>query len=140
MSSRLSRLGPGNNLVNICARLVSVSSLTMRQIPDATASQHLCYATLWCFLRITDSGVDDFFYTASFSQSISVGPSIGTPDILKFYLSAVTSSTALFNAVNSETKVDDSTELYLLLNQSIGTWLKKISIPVCKRLFTLSAA
>ena len=45
MSSRCSRLGPGSNLVKISARLVSVSSLDMRQIPDATASQHLCIET-----------------------------------------------------------------------------------------------
>ena len=139
MSSRRSRLGPGSTLVKISARLVSVSSLAMRQIPDATASRHLWYATLWCFLRSTDSGVDEFLYTASLSQNISVGPSIGTPNILNLYLSAVTSSTAFFNAVNSEPKVDVSTEFCLLLNQSIGARLQNISIPVYKRLVIFSA-
>ena len=140
MSSRRSRLGPGSILLSISARLVSVSSLAMQQIPDATASRHLWYATLWCFLRNTDSGVDEFLYTALLSQNISVGPSTGTPNILNFYLSAVTSSTAFFNAVNSEPKVDDSAEFCLFLNQSIGARLQNISIPVCERLVTLSTA
>ena len=36
---------------------------------------------MWCFLRSTDSGVEEFLYTASLSQDMSVGPSIGTPNI-----------------------------------------------------------
>ena len=71
---------------------------------------------MWCFLHSTDSGVNDFLYTASLSQNIYVGLSIGTPNIINLYLSDVANSTALFNAVNSDTKVDDSTEFYLLLN------------------------
>ena len=106
--------------MKISARLVFVSSLAMRQIPDATASQRLWYATLWCFLRSTDSVVNYFFNTALLSQYISVGLSIGTPNILNLYLSAVNISTEFFNAVNSEPKVDDSTEFCLFLNQSIG--------------------
>ena len=125
--------------MKISARLVSVSSLDIRQIPDATASRHLWYATLWCFLRSTNSGVDEFLYTALLSQNISVGLSTGTPNILNFYLSAVTSSTAFFNTVKSEPKVDDSTEFCLLLNQSIGAWLQNISIPVCEPQYSGSA-
>ena len=140
MSNRRSRLGPGRTLVKISARLVSVSFLDMQQITDATASRHLWYATLWCFLRSTDSGVDEFLYTASLSQNISIGPLIGTPNILSLYLSAVTSSTVFFNAVNSDPKVDDSTEFCLLLNQSIGDRLQNISIKVCERLVNVSAA
>ena len=79
-------------------------------------------------------------YTASLSQNISVDPSIGTPNIINLSLIAVTSSTTFFNAVNSDSKVDDSTEFYLLLNQIIGARLKNISIPVCESLVTLSAA
>ena len=94
--------------------------------------------TLWCFLHSTDSVVDEFLYTASLSQNISVGPSIGTPNILNLYLSDVTSYTAFFNAVNSETKLDDLTEFCILLNQSIGSRLHNISIPVYESLVTLS--
>ena len=140
MSSRRSRLGPGITLVHISTRLVSLSSLDVRQIPDVTTSRHSWYATLWCFLCSTDSDVDEVLHTDSFSQNISAGLSIGTPNILNLYLSAVTSSNALFNAKNSEPKVDDSTVFYLLLNQIIGAWLKNISILVCDRLVTLSAA
>ena len=140
MSIRRSRLRPGSTLVKISARLVSVSSLDMRQIPDATASQHLWYATLWCFLCNTNSGVDEVLYTALLSQNIPVGPSTGTPNILNLYLISVTSSTAFFNAVNSKQKFDDSTEFYILKNQSIGSRLQNISIPVYERRVTLSAA
>ena len=140
MSSRRSRLGPVSTLVKIRARLVYVSSLAMQQIPDATASRNLCYATQWCFLHSSDSGINEFLYTALLSQNISVELSIGAPNILNLYLSAVTSSTVFFNAVNSEPKVDDSTEFYLFLNQSIRDRLKNISIPVCERFVTLSAA
>ena len=125
-------------MVEISVRLISVSSLDMRQIPDAIASRHLWYATLWCFLRSTDSRVDDFLYTALLSQNISVGPLIGTPNIINLYMSAITSSNMFFNDVKSEPKVDDSTEFCLLLNQSIGAQLQNISIPVCERLVTLS--
>ena len=137
MSSRIYRLGPGSTLVKISARLVSVYFLAMPQIPDADASRYLWYATLWCLLRSTDSGVDEFLYTALLSQNISVGLPLGTPHIINLYLSAVTSSTAFFNAVNSWTKVDDSTEVYILLNHSIGARFQNIIIPVCERLVTL---
>ena len=130
MSSRRSCLVSGSTLVNIPARLVSVSFLDMQHIPDATASRHLWYTPLWRFLHSTDSGVDECFCTASFSQNISVGTLIGTPNILNFYLSAVDRSTASFNAVNSEPKVDESTEFCLFMNQSIGARLQNISIPV----------
>ena len=140
MSSRSSCLGPGSNLVRISARLVSVFYLAMRQIPDATASRHLWYAALWCFLHSTDSSVDELLYTVLLSQNISVGQSIGTLNILNLYLSAVTSSTAFFNAMNSEPRVDDSTEFCLLLNQIIGARSQKISIPVFQRHVTLSVA
>ena len=140
MSRRYSRLGPGSTLAKTSARLVSSFYLDMRKIPDATALRHLWYTTLCCFLRITNSGVDEFFYTDSLSQNISVGTSIGKPNILNLYLSAVTSSIKFFNAVNSEPKVDDSTEFYLFLNHSIEARLQNISISVCKRLVTLSAA
>ena len=139
MSSRRSRLGPGSNLVKIFALLVSISFLDVLQIPHATASRKWWYATLWCFLHSTHSGVNECLYTASLLQKKSVRTSIGTPDILNLYLSAVTRSTAFFNAVNSEPKFDDSTELCLWLNHSIGDRLQNISIPVCERLVTLSA-
>ena len=44
------------------------------------------------------------------------------------------------HAMNFDQKVDDSTEFCLLLNQIIGARLQNISIPVCERLVTLSAA
>ena len=137
MFRRRSRLGPGSTLVNISDIFVSLSSLAMQQIPDATASRHLWYATLWWFLRSTDSGVNEFLYTAPLSQNISIGPSICTPNIINLYLSAMTNSTTFFNALNYKPKVDVSTEFCLFLKQSIGARLQNISIPVCERLLTL---
>ena len=59
-----------------------------------------------CCLHSTDSGVEEFFYTASLSQNMSVGPLIGTQNILNLYRSAFTISVACFNAVNSNPNVE----------------------------------
>ena len=49
---------------------------------------------LWCFSRSNDSGVEEFLYTASFSQNMSVGPLIGN---LKIWMSHANISNT-FNA------------------------------------------
>ena len=54
---------------------------------------------LWCFLRSTDSGVEEFLYTTLFSQNMSVGPSIGTPNI---WMSHASISNSFNAAIASE--------------------------------------
>ena len=71
----------GSTFVNISAKLVSVSSLAMRNIPAATASRHIWEAILWCFLYTTDSSNEEFLYTALLSHNMSLGPAIGTLNI-----------------------------------------------------------
>ena len=75
-----------------------------------------------------------------FRKTYLVERRFGHQKFLNLYLSAVNISTAFFNAVNSEPKVDDSTEFYLFLNQSIAARLQNISIPVYEQLVTLSVA
>ena len=72
-SNKLSRLGLDIVFVKISDRFVSVSSLAILTVADATASLQAWYATLWCFLFNTDSGVDEFLYTASLLQNIFAG-------------------------------------------------------------------
>jgi hypothetical protein len=73
-------------------------------------------------------------HTALLSHNTFVGPSIGTPNIHNSYRKASIISTAFFVAVNSNPKVDASTEFCLLLNHIVGTLLQNKRIPVCDRL------
>ena len=85
---------------------------------------------LWWFLRITDYGVEEFLYTATLSQNMSVGPSIGTLNILNLCHSAFTISAAWFNTVNYDPNVEVLYDFFLLLNHMIGALLQNINIPV----------
>ena len=85
-----------------------MSSFAIWKEPLATASLLMWYAMLWFFLLSCDSGVNAFLYNASLLQNMSVDPSIGTPNVLVFYLKAAINSTAFFMAVNSDPKVNVS--------------------------------
>jgi hypothetical protein len=56
-----------------------------------------------------DVGIIEFVTTDLLSQNMSVGPSIGIPNIHSFYCSPSNISMAIHNAMNSDPKVDDST-------------------------------
>jgi hypothetical protein len=95
---------------------------------------------LWCFLVNVDWGRLIFLQAAVLSQNTFVGPSIGTPNIRNLYRKASIISTAFFIAVNSDPKVDASTELCLLLNHIAGALLQNKRIPVCDRLVSVCPA
>ena len=71
---------------------------------------------------------------------MSVGPSIGTPNILNLYFNAVISSTAFFMAVNYDPNVDVSTQFYLLLYHIMGALFTNMRIPVINLLVVLYPA
>jgi len=74
------------------------------------------------------------------SQKTFAGPSIGIPNVHNLYLIASNISTIICIAMNSEPKVEDSTVDWALENQVMGAQLRKIIIPVCEHLVTLSPA
>ena len=124
--------------VNKSAKLVSVSSLVMRQMRAATASLHLWYGMLWCLLRNTESGVGVFFNPSSLSYNMPVGPSSGTPNMRRFYHNTITNLTAILIAVNLDPEVNVSTEFCFLLSHITGAWLQNINMPVCDHLINFS--
>ena len=69
---------------------------------------------------------------------MSVGPSIGTPNILHLYLNDAISSTAFFVAVNSDPNVDVSTQFCLLLCHIMGALFTNMRIRVINLLVVLS--
>jgi hypothetical protein len=52
----------------------------------------------------------EFLTTASLSTKTLAGPSIGTPSIGDLYRKALIVSLAIHSAMNSEPKIDDSTD------------------------------
>ena len=84
--------------------------------------------------------MDVFLNTASLSHNMSVGPSSGTPNMRSLYRNAITNLTARLSAVNSDPKVNFSTEFYFLLSHITGARLHNFNISVCDRLVTLYEA
>ena len=123
--------------MNRSAKFVSLFYFAMRQIRAATTSLHLRYAMLRCFLRNTDSFVDVFLNIDPLSQNISVGPLSGTPNMRSLYHNVITNSTVSLRAVNSDPKVNVSTEFCFSLSYITGDQLQNINIPVCDYLVTL---
>jgi hypothetical protein len=76
-----------------------------------------------CFFFKVDSGRVAFWTTASLSQNTIVELSIGTPNIRSLYHRPSISSTAVFKAINSEPKVDDSTMFCRFEYHRIGAQL-----------------
>jgi hypothetical protein len=73
--------------------------------------------------------------TAALSQNACVaGPSAGSPNMRNLWRMASIILIASFVAVNSDPKVDASTEFCLLLNQMVGTLLQNNKMPVLDRL------
>jgi hypothetical protein len=110
--------------VKISAMLVSVGShLTLIQFaaaPSQTAWKHIAL----CFLFNLALTFEALLTTLSLSPSIFVGPSIGIPNILNLYLSALIRSVANLIATNSDPNVDDSHMFCFFENQSIGALFK----------------
>ena len=75
----------------------------------------------------------EFLTTASLSQNIFVGPSIGMPIIQSLYCNACIISVAIFAAINSDPKVDVSTVFCRLEYHIIGARHTNNNTPVCDR-------
>lgn len=83
-----------------------------------------------CFFLRVDSGLVTFFTTLSLSQNAFVAPLIGIPNICNLYHNASFISTAIFKAMNSDPKVDDSIVFCHFEYHLIGPLLIKKMIPV----------
>jgi hypothetical protein len=84
-----------------------------------------------------EEGIVEFLTTVSLSTNTLAEFSIGTPIILKLYLSAFICSVAIRNATNSDLKVEVSTVFCVLEYQMIGALFKYINMHVCERRFIL---
>ena len=84
--------------------------------------------------------MDVFLNNDLLSHNMSVGPASGTPNTRSLYRNAITNSTAILSAVNSDTEIDVSTELCFLLSHITGARLQNINVPGCDRLVTFSDA
>ena len=78
--------------------------------------------------------------TDSLLQNMLVGPSSGTTNMRSLYRNAITNLTARLSAVNSDHKVNFSTEFYFLLSHITGARLHNFNMSVCDRLVTLYEA
>jgi hypothetical protein len=95
-----------------------------------------------CFLLSADSTFVEFLTTLSLSQSTLVAWSltIWIPNILNLNRMYCEASVPAQRAINSETKVLDSTVFCLLLYHKIGAMFRKNKKPVCDlRVFLLDA-
>ena len=73
----------------------------------------------------------EFLTTASLSQNIFVGPSIGMPIIRSLYCNACIISVAVFAAINSDPKVDVSTVFGCFEYHTISAWQTNNNKAVC---------
>ena len=73
----------------------------------------------------------EFLTTASLSQNVFVGPSIGMPIIQSLYRNACIISVAVFAAINSDPKVDVLTVFCCLEYHIIGARHTNYNTPVC---------
>ena len=77
---------------------------------------------------------------ALFSHNMPVDPSSGTLNMRKLYRNAMTNSTVSLSAVNSDPKVDVSSEFCFLLSHITGARLQNINMPIFDRIVNLSDA
>ena len=113
---------PPKGLVKTSAKF-SVDLICLNtMIFAAIASLTLWQAHEWCFFFKTLDGTVVFNTTDWLSPCIIVGPSIGTPIILNWCLSAITISVVTLAATNSEPYVEVSTVFWRLKTQSIGCY------------------
>ena len=82
--------------------------------------------------------MDVFLNTALLSHNMSVGTSIGTTKLRSLYRNKITNWTASLHVVNSDSKIDVTTEFYSLLRHITVAWLQNINRHVCDSLVNFS--